>query len=133
MDGHKLKNKKKGSNVFFLGRKWLITKRFNILCQKRKCPTPSVYCHILIHFDTFSSIFMIFLSNLSFFYFLVFFLFLKKIMKIQFSSTPQPLTEIGVRISVATWGPTQVARETHKNSQIVAKKYFEVAKKVANY
>ena len=36
-------------------------------------------------------------------------------------------------ISVATWGPTEVARETHKNSQIVAKKYFEVAKKVAKY
>ena len=35
--------------------------------------------------------------------------------------------------SVATWGPTQVAREMHKNSQIVAKKYFEVAKKVAKY
>ena len=37
------------------------------------------------------------------------------------------------RSSVATWGPTQVARETHKNSQIVAKKYFEVAKKIAKY
>ena len=40
---------------------------------------------------------------------------------------------LALALSVATWGPTQVAREMHKNSQIVAKKYFEVAKKVAKY